>query len=198
MEFTEENFKALQAEVTTLQGKVKSLNDEAKGHRLSAEAFNKQADEFRTKFGDAVSASEDMKKAHASELEKLNLDYSAKLKDAETKGAAAKEAADKRVMMADLKVAAKDLGIIDLEYLKLLDTSSAKMDENGNVTNAAEMLEAFKTAKPHMFGDGKKPGVETGTTSNTKKAPPASSGDTKFDAMSATADEWKAALKSLK
>jgi hypothetical protein len=197
MEFNEANFNALLAESAELKSKLKGVNDEAKGHRLSAESFRSQADDFRTKFTESASAIEDMKKGHAAEIEKFNLEHGAKQAAADKAVADAKEAASKRVLMAELKVVASSKGILDLDYLKLLDTSAVKMDDHGDVLNADEVVEAFKTSKPHMFGNGKKPGVETGTTTAKKPAPKPDPSGQKFDALAATDAEFDAAVKGL-
>lgn len=197
MEFNEDNFKALQTEAATLRDKLKGANDEAKGHRLSAESFRSQADEFRTKFTESASAIEDLKKLHGTELESVKLDFGAKLTAAEAKAAEAASNAAKKIMMADLKMAAREAGMLDLEFLKLLDLSTVKQDDEGGVTNAAELMAAMKEAKPYMFDPGKKPGVLTGTTTSTSRPPASNQTKTTFDARTASGDEVKRALAEL-
>jgi hypothetical protein len=168
-----------------------------KGHRLSAGEYRTQVEDWRTKYTESAAALEDTKKVHTTELEKLKLDMGAKLTAAEKAAVDAKTTADERIKHTNLKVIAGQKGLLDLEFLKLLDSSKLKSDDEGNISNADAVFDAWKTEKPHLFGEGKKPGTETGTTSSTKKAPTPNPNGAKFDAMTATDAEWKAAVKAL-
>ena len=77
--------------------------------------------------------------------EKDKLDASLKLKSVNS-------AADARVIRAELKALAIAAGMHDLDGLKLADTSTVKITDDGEVTGAAEMMEALKKAKPYLFG----------------------------------------------
>jgi hypothetical protein len=57
-----------------------------------------------------------------------------------------------RLVQAEMKAEALRAGIIDLDGLKLLDLSEAKLNEQGEVEGAAMMLEKLKRAKPWLFG----------------------------------------------
>lgn len=59
--------------------------------------------------------------------------------------------ANQRLIQAELKAHATQLGIHDLDGLKLLDQSTLKLDEHGAVPNAAELLAKLKTDKPWLF-----------------------------------------------
>jgi hypothetical protein len=84
-------------------------------------------------------------------------------KDALTK---AEQAANDRVLRAELKAVAAKHGVVDVnDALKVLDLSGVKLDENGDVVGADELFEAAKKAKPYLFG--------TTSTSSTQKVPPA-------------------------
>lgn len=197
LEFNEANFNSLLADRDSLAARIKSLNDEAKGHRLSAESFRTQADEFRTKFTESASAIEDLKKLHSTELDKLKLEHGAKLTAAEKLAADTKAEADTRVRNVNLKVIAGQKGLLDIEFLKLLDNSKLKSDDSGEITNADEIFDAWKAEKPHLFGDPAKSGTKTGTTTQTKP-PPCASPDNKVDAMKMSDQEFAAALKAIK
>lgn len=84
-------------------------------------------------------------------------------KDALTK---AEQAANDRVLRAELKAVAAKHGAVDVaDALKVLDLSGVKLDADGNLTGADELFEAAKKAKPYLFG--------TTSTSSTQKTPPA-------------------------
>lgn len=69
-----------------------------------------------------------------------------------------------RVMDSELKSMAVAAGLEDLDLLPLIDKSSIKIDDDGNVTGVQEAIDAFKTKKPNYFktagsgagADGKK------------------------------------------
>jgi len=110
---------------------------------------------------------------------------------AETKATldAERAATDKRIINTELKAAAVALGIQDTDALKLVDISTLKVDENGEVAGVTELLEAFKTAKPYLF---KAPVTET---SQTRQTPPKKKVET-FDARTATKEEIAADAKA--
>jgi hypothetical protein len=59
--------------------------------------------------------------------------------------------ANSRLVHAELKSHAIHAGIIDLDCLKLLDTSSLQLDADGNLPNAAAALATLKRDKPWLF-----------------------------------------------
>jgi hypothetical protein len=60
-----------------------------------------------------------------------------------------------RLIHAELKVAALQAGIVDLDALKLLDTSSVKLNAAGDIEGAKELFDKARQAKPHLFGKDK-------------------------------------------
>ncbi|MGI4851338.1 MAG: hypothetical protein ACRYGR_05300 [Janthinobacterium lividum] len=56
-----------------------------------------------------------------------------------------------RVKRAEIKAEAMKAGISDLDMLKLLDLSKVEMNDDGDVVNAAAVIEEFKAAKPYAF-----------------------------------------------
>jgi hypothetical protein len=139
---------------------VSELRDEAKSYRLKAA-------EKDTALATA--------QARIAELE-------AGTKDALTK---AEQAANDRVLRAELKAVAAKHGVVDVsDALKVLDLSGVKLDENGDVVGADELFEAAKKAKPYLFA--------AVSTSSTQKAPPA--GDPKpVDVRTADPKDYEAA-----
>jgi hypothetical protein len=59
--------------------------------------------------------------------------------------------ANARLVQAELKAHAIQAGIIDLDCLKLLDTSAMQLDSEGNLPNAAAALANLKRDKPWVF-----------------------------------------------
>ncbi len=187
---------ALQAEIATLSARVKELNGESKGHRLNADNFRRQAEDARTATDAAQQALAEAQTNAAGEMEKLRIDLTGRATAAETAATQATETARNRVMMADLRVAARENGMIDLDGLKLLDLSGAKLDDGGNLTNAADMLGAMKEAKPYFFGQAPKPGTVTGTTASTM-TPPKQAPATGFDARKAPPADYATAKREM-
>jgi hypothetical protein len=72
-------------------------------------------------------------------------------------------AADQRVIRAELKAAAIKAGMVDLDGLKLADLSKVKLNDQGEVEGADELMDAMKKAKPYLFG--------APSTGNTQKPP---------------------------
>lgn len=72
--------------------------------------------------------------------------------------------AHERIVRAELKAVAISHGIVDLDGLKLADLASLKLDDNGEVTGAEELIVTLKKDKPYLFGEKR-------TSSSTSKAP---------------------------
>jgi hypothetical protein len=102
-------------------------------------------------------------------------------KDALTK---AEQAANERVLRAELKAVAAKHGVVDVsDALKVLDLAGVKLDENGDLIGADDLFEAAKKAKPYLFA--------AVSTSSTQKTPPP--GDKKpVDVRTADAKDYEA------
>jgi hypothetical protein len=61
------------------------------------------------------------------------------------------EAAEERVNAA-LKTAALRAGLVDMDWLKLVDTSKVTLGAYGEVKGADELVAGLKAAKPFLFG----------------------------------------------
>jgi hypothetical protein len=72
---------------------------------------------------------------------------------------------DARLVRAELKAEAIRSGMIDLDGLKLMDTTSLLIEKDGTVVGAASLMEQFRKAKPWLFGSN--------FSSNTATPPPA-------------------------
>lgn len=89
---------------------------------------------------------------------------------------------------AELAVEAVRAGMIDLDGLKLVDTASLLMDENGAVPDPAAIISKLKRAKPWLFG--------TASSSSTSAAPRAETPKQRH-AREMSEAEWRAARAAL-
>jgi len=103
---------------------------------------------------------------------------------------AEREASHRRIINSEVKGAALSIGLQDADAIKLIDISSLKVDENGEVAGVTELLAAFKTAKPYLFKEA------PAHSSNPNPPPPKAKVET-FDARKATPEERAAKAKEL-
>lgn len=99
-----------------------------------------------------------------------------------------RSSAQGRLVRAELKVEAVRAGIVDLDGLRLLEIADARVGENGEVENAAEMVAQLRRAKPWLFS--------AGSSSSAASAPPAQPLRQK-SATEMTDDEYRAARAAL-
>lgn len=161
----------LQAEVASLKARVKELNDESAGRRIGA-------DKAKTEFEAATAK-------HAAELAARD----EKVAAAERTAVEAGERTTHALRDAALKLAAKDAGIVDLDGLKLLDTSAVKVGDDGTVAIPDKFFEKAKELKPYLFTQT---GAQTGNTASTAK-PPSAAATAPKQALAMTDAEYAAA-----
>jgi hypothetical protein len=101
---------------------------------------------------------------------------------------AAHAGADARVIRAELKAEALRAGMVDLDGLKLVDLSTAKLNEQGEVDGGAALMAQLKREKPWLFG-----GL---SSSSTAALPPAAPPRQKL-ATEMTDAEYRAARADL-
>ena len=89
-----------------------------------------------------------------------------------------------RLVRAELKAVAVRAGMIDLDGLKLIDVDELKLDADGNVKGAGEVMRDLRRSKPWLFGGA--------STSSSASAPPAQPPRPKL-ATEMSYDEWQAA-----
>jgi hypothetical protein len=118
---------------------VEELRSENKTWRGKMVAEREQRVAAEKERDDARAAAEAAKKAAETE--------------ATTKVTAAEQRANERVIRAELKVAAQKAGMIDLDVLKLVDLTSVKLTEAGEVEGADALMTKLKEDKPHFFGN---------------------------------------------
>lgn len=93
-----------------------------------------------------------------------------------------------QVIRAELKAEAVRAGMIDLDGLKLVDTSAVSIDDKGEVVGAGALMAALRRDKPWLFG--------TTTSSSTGEPPPAITPRARL-ATEMTYAEWQAARREM-
>ncbi|MBV8524331.1 MAG: hypothetical protein JOY71_19750 [Acetobacteraceae bacterium] len=120
--------------------------------------------------------------------EELLAQLRARTEALETQLTAVQRETQARLIRSELKAEAIRVGIVDLDGLKLLDTSSAKLNERGEVEGISALISQFKRAKPWLFGHS--------SSSSTASAPAAQAPRQKL-AKDMTEAEWRAARAEL-
>ena len=95
---------------------------------------------------------------------------------------------EQRLVRAELKAEAIRAGILDLDGLKLLDLSTATLNERGEVEGASTMMAQLKRDKPWLFG---------GTSSSSPAVPPPAQPPRQKRAMEMADAEYRAARAEL-
>jgi hypothetical protein len=95
-----------------------------------------------------------------------------------------------RLVLANLRTEAVRAGMIDLDGLKLIDTSSVTLDENDRIARARELMENLRRSKPWLFG-------ATVASSSSPAAAPPSQPIRQKTALEMTDEEYQAARASL-
>ncbi|WP_284944555.1 hypothetical protein [Acidisoma cladoniae] len=93
-----------------------------------------------------------------------------------------------QLLMAELKTEAVRAGIVDLDGLRLVDTTTLQVNERGEVTGASALMEHFKRQKPWLFGSA---------SSSPTAAPPPSQPARRKQAVDMSHDEYRAARAAL-
>ena len=60
-----------------------------------------------------------------------------------------------RIIYAELRAEATKAGMIDLDGLKLLDTDTLNISDDGSIEDVSAVFTKLKRAKPWLFGSGK-------------------------------------------
>lgn len=91
-------------------------------------------------------------------------------------------------LMAELKTEAIRAGMIDLDGLKLLDTTALSVNERGEVVGVDALMDRFRRVKPWLFSVA---------SSATTAVPPPSQPPRAKQAKDMTQDEYRAARAAL-
>ena len=59
--------------------------------------------------------------------------------------------AESRVVQAEMKIEAMRAGMVDLDGLKFLDLTQARLEDTGGVAGGRELIGQLKRAKPWLF-----------------------------------------------
>lgn len=98
---------------------------------------------------------------------------------------------EQKLIDAKLENAAITAGINDVDFVKLIDRSSIKIDENGNYVGLREAVEAFKASKPACFGVAKQ------SSTSTNAAVPTQEQAKPMHASKMTDAEWAKAKRDI-
>jgi hypothetical protein len=109
--------------------------------------------------------------------------FQARLEKLETETQNALRQSEQRIVLAELKVEAVRAGMIDLDGLKLLDTTNIHLTD-GELVDGAELVGQLKRAKPWLFS--------VPSSSSTAKVPQSKPARQKM-ATDMTNDEYRAA-----
>ena len=115
-------------------------------------------------------------------------DLAARAAELERRLAEVEATTHERVVRAELKAEAVRAGMVDLDELKLLDTTRVKVGANGEVEGAAALMRELRRAKPWLFGGA--------SSSSTAGAPPAQPPKPRL-ATEMNFDEWQKARADL-
>ncbi len=96
-----------------------------------------------------------------------------------------------RLLRAELRSEAIRAGIVDLDGLRLADTSVITFGEDGSIEGADSVISTLKTSKPYLFASGKDKASFGATTSPVARAPVPAAPEL-VDARSLTREQWQA------
>jgi hypothetical protein len=204
LDSTKTDLGKYQETATELRGKIKEVNDEAKGHRLNADNFRRTSEDLKAQLEEATTkattladqhktALEAIRGEHGTALETIKAELTGKLTEAETKAATALTGAQKKALQADLRVAATLAGMLDLDGLKLVDESKIELDDDGNLKNGDALMATLKEGKAFLFSKEPPPPPKPASSGNPDPTPQPKTPSTK-KATEMTDAEYAAAL----
>ncbi len=96
-----------------------------------------------------------------------------------------------RLLRAELRSEAVRAGIVDLDGLRLADTSAITFADDGGIEGATDVISSLKAAKPYLFANGRDNGNFGVTTSPIARAPTPAAPEL-VDARHLTREQWQA------
>ncbi len=136
-------------ELARARNDARAHREERDRARAEVDALRKEADGLR---GKLTQTQQEAERTLTEKLETLRGELGGKVTEAETKANQATDAARVRSIRADLRIAAKEAGMVDLDGLKLLDMDAVKLTDAGDVENAVALMAELKKGKPYLFG----------------------------------------------
>lgn len=115
-------------------------------------------------------------------------DWRARAELAERTLTDAVQAAEQRLIRAELKAEGLRAGMVDLDGIKLVDTNALTLNEHGEVAGAPLLMANLKRAKPWLFG---------GHSTSTGAKPPNAQPPQQRLATEMSDAEWRAARADL-
>ncbi len=106
----------------------------------------------------------------------------------EAKLRAAMQDAEARLIRAELKAEAVRAGMVDLDGLKLIDTSQIKLGEGGEVQGAGHLMHSLRRSKPWLFAQ---------SSSSSPATPPPAHPPRPRRATEMSVEEWRVARAEL-
>lgn len=172
---TNEDTTTAAAATSADTSKTTSADTKAKGednHQDDTKTFSadyvkdlrKESAEYRNK------AKELQRKAEEAEAKAAELNNNLKLSQEEAQKALNESkrlnsAFEQRVINAELKAAAMEAGLVDMDAFKMVDVSKVKITDKGEVVGVKELIDDLKKEKAYLFKDI--------TTSNKNSSAPA-------------------------
>lgn len=194
-----------QETVTDLRGRLKEVNDESKGHRLNAENFRRSADDLKVQLDEATAkaitlgeqhqtALTAVRGEHTTTLEALRTELTGKVAEAETKVTETLTKAQQRALKADLRVAATNAGMLDLDGLKLIDDGKIELDDEGNLKNGEALMTSLKEGKAYLFTKEAPPAPKPPASTGNPNPPPSPKDPKPKSARDLSEAEWNRAI----
>lgn len=152
---------------------VKDLRKESANYRSQAKDLQRKAEEAETKaaeLNDVLKVTKEEAQKALSETKRLN------------------SAFEQRVINAELKAAAMEAGLIDMDAFKMADTSKVKITDAGEVIGIKELISDLKKEKAYLFKDI--------TTSNKNSSAPPTNVEANEKPTYATQQELKEATQN--
>lgn len=147
---------------------IKQLRKESAKKRIEIKKLRDKLEDAEAKIAAASNKSEDGDK-EASKTVKKEIDILREV--------------NKRYIRAELKAEALKAGLVDVDALKMFDTSSIEIDVNGDVVGVKELIEEMRELKPYAFSTTVK------DTTTDKKTPDSTKVNSK-SALDMSSDEF--------
>ncbi len=103
--------------------------------------------------------------------------------------AAVQAESNARLIRSELRVVAIKSGIIDVDALRLVDSSDLRVGADGSVDGAEDAIAILKVSKPYLFEEGRS--TQLGSTTSPARRVPAPARPDPVDARTLTREQWQ-------